>query len=224
MSAPPAAAASTEAAYFQTVEEFFVSRRGDPLFLSNADWLLVKKWREAGIPLRIVLRGITDALDSHAHSWGRARKVGSLAYCAAEVETARERWQRALAYDGQERLGAGEFLRRLAESLAAAATLGPAAAGFARALAGVVEERSREPVEAPALDRWLREQEQKLLAAIDEDDSGGLRRLAESEVDESLRPYRERMPPKVLAKVREESVARRILERCSLPRLSLLEM
>ena len=93
----PADAALEEAAYYQSVEEFFVSRRGDPLFLSNADWLLIRKWRSAGIPLRIVLRGIADALDSHAHSWGRDRKVGSLAYCAAEVDAASERWQRALS-------------------------------------------------------------------------------------------------------------------------------
>ena len=32
------ATAHPEAAYYQTVEEFFVSRRGEPL-LSNADWL-----------------------------------------------------------------------------------------------------------------------------------------------------------------------------------------
>ena len=48
------------------MEEFFVSRRGDPLILSNADWHLIRKWRTAGLPLRVVLRGITDALDSHA--------------------------------------------------------------------------------------------------------------------------------------------------------------
>ena len=86
-----------EAEYFQTVEEFFVSRRGDPLFLSNADWLLIRKWRRAGVPLRVVLRGIVDALDGHAHSFSRDRKVRSLAYCAAEVDVAAERWRRALA-------------------------------------------------------------------------------------------------------------------------------
>ena len=86
------ARADPEASYYQTIEEFFVSKRGDPLFLSNADWLLIKRWRGAGVPLRIVLRGIADALDSHAHSWGRDRKVGSLAYCAAEVDAASERW------------------------------------------------------------------------------------------------------------------------------------
>jgi hypothetical protein len=99
--APAAHAAHEEAAYYQTIEEFFVSRRGDPLFLSNADWLLIRKWRRSGLPLRIALRGIADALDGHAHSWGRKRKVGSLAYCAAEVDAARERWQRALSFDDE---------------------------------------------------------------------------------------------------------------------------
>ena len=37
-----------------------MSRRGDPLMLSNADWTLIHKWRLAGMPLRIVLRGIAD--------------------------------------------------------------------------------------------------------------------------------------------------------------------
>jgi hypothetical protein len=64
--------ADPEAAYYQEIEEFFVSRRGDPLTLSNADWLLIRKWRKEEVPLRIVLRGIADALDGHAHSSWRA--------------------------------------------------------------------------------------------------------------------------------------------------------
>ena len=125
----PAGAELPEAAYYQTIEETFVSRRGDPLFLSNADWTLIHKWRQAGIPLRIVLRGIADALDGHAHSWGRARKVGSLAYCAAEVDAARERWERALAAGGEPDadpvlapLGAGGRVRRRARCREAASS------------------------------------------------------------------------------------------------------
>jgi len=100
-----AAGGEAEASYYQTIEEFFVARRGDPLFLSNKDWLLVRGWRQKGIPLRIVLRGIADALDSHAHSWGRRQKVASLGYCGSEVEVAFERWQRAaLSVRGRLRL------------------------------------------------------------------------------------------------------------------------
>jgi hypothetical protein len=216
-----AVAADAEAAYYQTIEEFFVSRRGDPLFLSNADWLLIRKWRQAGIPLRIVLRGITDALDSHAHSWGRDRKVGSLAYCAAEVEAARERWQRALAYETGERTFAAEFLGQLADALERAAGQGPAAAAAARATSADLRERIETPLDPQRLERWLGEQERAFLAAADRDDGGAARRQATLEVDGTLGRYRERMPAAVLEKVRQESIARRLLERLGLPRFSL---
>jgi hypothetical protein len=213
--------ADPEAAYFQTVEEFFVSRRGDPLFLSNADWLLIRKWRQAGIPLRIVLRGITDALDSHAHSWGRNRKVGSLAYCAGEVDAARERWQRALAYETGEKATAGEFLRQLGESLERAEGLGEGAAAAARGTAAAVRAHLEIAIHAPTLEPWLREQERAFLAAVDGDDDGEARRQASAEVDATLARYRDRMPAAVLEKVREESIARRLLDRLGLPRFSL---
>src|SRR5262245_17080662 len=117
-------------AYYQQVEEFFVSRRGDPLFLSSADWTLVHDWKTAGVPLRVVLRGIGDALDSHAHSWGRDRKVGSLRYCAAEVDVARERWQRALAMGGEDAPSVADALVGFAEALDRSA-LGPSARAVA---------------------------------------------------------------------------------------------
>src|SRR3990172_3623024 len=128
-------AADPEAAYYQEVEEYFVSRRGDALFLSNADWHLVWKWRTAGVPLRVVLRGIRDALDAHAHSWGRGRRVGSLAYCAREVEAARERWERALGSGGEGGLDAGAALRGFARDLEGACGLGPAGRDAAEAAA-----------------------------------------------------------------------------------------
>jgi hypothetical protein len=110
-------AADPEAEYFQAIEEYFVGRRGDPLFLSNADWHLARKWRAAGVPLRIVLRGIRDALDGHALSWGRARKVGSLAYCAAQVDAARERWHRALGSPDAGGIDVAGTLERFADAL-----------------------------------------------------------------------------------------------------------
>jgi hypothetical protein len=171
-----------------------------------------------------VLRGITDALDSHAHSWGRDRKVGSLAYCAAEVDTARERWQRALAYETGERIGAAEFLGQLADALERAAGQGPAAAAIARATAAALRARIETPLDPQRLERWLGEQERAFLGAADRDDGGAARRHATVEVDAALARYRERMPAAVLEKVREESIARRLLERFGLPRFSLFHL
>ena len=44
--------------YFTEIEERFQQRRGTILLLSTLDWALIEMWREAGIPLEAVLRGI----------------------------------------------------------------------------------------------------------------------------------------------------------------------
>lgn len=214
------AAPDPEAAYYQAIEEFFVSRRGDPLFLSNADWLLIRRWRKAGLPLRVVLRGVGDALDAHAHSWGRKRKVGSLAYCAAEVDAARDRWQRALAL-GQDAAGpiAGP-LAALADALS-----GAEPPPGLRARVDELAERAREWA---AADTPLREVEAGLAKA----EASLLRRLRaeagaarleeiEAAADAELAPYASRMPAAVLEKIRKDSIARRVLALFGLPRLTV---
>jgi hypothetical protein len=221
---PPPTATDPEAAYYQAVEEFFVSRRGDPLFLSNADWLLIRKWRQAGTPLRIVLRGIADALDAHAHSWSRERKVGSLAYCASEVDAARERWQRALSFDREEGVRVDEVLTGFAEALERAAALGPAAAATARTLGAELRQRAEEaPAPAP-LEAWLAAQEKRLVEAIARDAGPAAVAAREAAVDAELAPYRERMPARVLSQIRKDAVTRRLLEAHGLPRLTLLSL
>ena len=205
------------------MEEFFVSRRGDPLMLSNADWHLIRKWRTAGLPLRVVLRGITDALDSHAHSWSRARKVGSLAYCAAEVEAAADRWRRALALGEEEGVSAESALRGFADALDGARDLGPRSAPVARDLAVELRARAEEGA-VRELEPWLVERETSLRAVL-EDDMGRAAVDAIGEaVDRDLAPYRDRMPARVLDQVRMESLTRRVLEAHGLPRLSLFHL
>lgn len=223
--APAAPAPDPEAAYYQAVEEFFVSRRGDPLFLSNTDWLLVRKWRVAGLPLRVVLRGIADALDSHAHSWSRERKVGSLAYCAAEVEAAAERWRRALAVEADEGVGAGACLRRFADGLEAAAARAGEAEGAALDLAKALRSRAELGEEAVAgLEPWLKRREADLLARLRTQlGAGEVARLV-AEVEADLGPYVARMPARVVAQVRADAQARRVLEAFGLPRLSLFHL
>ena len=219
----PDARADPEAAYYQTIEEFFVSRRGDPLFLSNPDWLLIRKWRGAGLPLRIVLRGIADALDSHAHSWGRDRKVGSLAYCAAEVDAAGERWQRALSLGGEERPDVAAFLRGYADALGSAKGLGAVSTPVARGTAAALKEQAAGAEGGPGLEEWLREKETNLVKAL-RADMGPAVSAVEAEVDADLAPYAARMPPRVLSQIRAQSIARRILEIHGLGRLSLFHL
>jgi hypothetical protein len=211
-----------EAAYYQSIEEFFVSRRGDPLFLSNADWLLVRQWRKDEIPLRVVLRGIGDALDGHAHSWGRHRKVGSLAYCASEVEAARDRWRRALDLGGEPGVDVGRGLARIRESLRRASGLGPRASAIATRIARELAER-RAPLFSE-VEPWLAAAEEELVKAVAEEDGALEVAAVEAEVESLLAPYRGRMPERVLRQIRQESRSRRLLDRHDLPRLSLFHV
>ena len=217
------AAADPEADYYQTIEEFFVARRGDHLLLSNADWLLIRKWRLSGIPLRVVLRGVADALDSHAHSWGRDRKVGSLAYCAREVEAARERWQRALAFGTEAEIDVAAVLRGFALDLSRARDLGTEGERVTQRLARELGARA-ERGSLEDLETWLGAQEAKLVEVLRREAPSDALATMEAEVDRSLAPYRERMPAAVLAQVRHDSITRRLLGTHGIPRLSLFQL
>lgn len=219
----PAPAADPEAQYYQAVEEYFVSRRGDPLFLSNADWNLVRRWRLAGVPLRVVLRGIRDALDGHEHGWGRHRRVASLAYCAREVDAARERWERALALGREEGLDVPQALRAFADELDRGRGLGARARAVAVELAGQLRARS-EAARLADVTPWLASREAALVDAIRADGDEMWRATLEAEVDASLERWRDRMPPSVVGQLRSDKIARRLLEMHGLPRLSLFHL
>ncbi|MCI0488254.1 MAG: hypothetical protein L0229_16825 [Blastocatellia bacterium] len=73
--------------YFTEVEEEFVRRRGKPLLVSPMDWALIESWKNAGIPLHVVLRAINQAFDSYDARPRKYRKVNSVFYCQQEVES-----------------------------------------------------------------------------------------------------------------------------------------
>ncbi|MBN2370479.1 MAG: hypothetical protein JXO72_08325 [Vicinamibacteria bacterium] len=210
-----------EADYYQSIQEYFVSRRGDPLFLSNAEWLLIRKWRRAGVPLRIVLRGVRDAMDAHDLSWSRGNRVRSLRYCAAGVEQARRHWHRALSFEPHERARVSDFLALRAQALIAAQGLGPRAARLRDRIVATIERRVARPGETAELDVWLQKQEAELVKALCDDMTAAECALVRQDVELRLAPYRDRMPEKVIEQVRNESLARTMLDRHLLPRLSL---
>src|ERR1700729_1431117 len=83
--------------YFTEIEEHFQRRRGSLLLLSTIDWALIETWREGGVPLAAVLKGIDAAFDKYDARKGktRVRRVNGLAYCAQEVISAVEDMQEA---------------------------------------------------------------------------------------------------------------------------------
>ena len=74
--------------YFTEIEDHFQRARGTGLFLlSPLDWALIEAWKNAGIPLEAVLRGIDRAFEKWRSRPARARiqMVNSLAYCAQAI-------------------------------------------------------------------------------------------------------------------------------------------
>lgn len=77
--------------YVGSIAEEWITLRGTHLLVSNAELDLIRQWREAGVPLRVVLRGMHDCMEAT-----RAKPV-SLYYCKGAVEQAFRQWRKALA-------------------------------------------------------------------------------------------------------------------------------
>jgi hypothetical protein len=77
--------------YNTEIEDTFVRRRGKHLFVSAIDWALIETWKQIGIPLHVVLRGIEKAFDSW-EAKPRRRSIKTLLYCQEEVEAQYAEW------------------------------------------------------------------------------------------------------------------------------------
>src|SRR5437667_5936680 len=67
--------------YFTEVEEFFLNKRHTfKARLSTLDWVLLENWKEQGVPLAAVLKGIERAFER------KKKEINSLAYCVKFVE------------------------------------------------------------------------------------------------------------------------------------------
>ena len=228
--------------YFTEIEECFQQRRGSLLMLSTLDWALIETWREAGVPLEAVLRGIDAAFDKHAaqalRSTRRQRKINGLAWCAQAVLEAVEQSKEAAIgaaptqpteprESGFEAARIAHYLERNAAALDAAAANLPSPANTAASQAASRQRELAVSLDAQsleALDRTLTVLEEKLFAALltaaPEVQLVALREQAARE----LAPYRGKMQAVQIKQVQHQFLQKRLLEAHSLPRLSLFYM
>jgi hypothetical protein len=230
--------------YFTEIEDRFLSRRGGGLLLSTLDWALIETWKDAGIPLVAVLRGIDEAFDRYDQRPSRTKKVNSLAYCSQLVLAAAEDMKEAAvgAADSQPvpaKLGSGQgfepevvapFLRRNADLLDAAKLRDEGgvrahahdAAKTLRHLAQEVEEKPAARLED--LERRLTVLEEKLFAALLASTPDEEIVAVRVEADTGLAPYRRKMSGAQIDQLQKQYVHKRLLEKYKLPRLSLFYM
>ena len=214
-----------EITYFRDIERAFVERRGDPLFISNADWFFLARLWKKRIPLRVVLRGITDAFDAHAFSFARKQKIRSLAYCQDQITAAVDRYRRALQVEGPSPRGLSAAIETFGANLGGSGV--PAAMDNALAKArlalrdvatAVEEDKSFDAEKAfTKIEDNLVKAASAALAASD------LLALEEA-TRTATAAYKSRMPATVYETLIGESVRRKILQHFGLPRILLAEI
>jgi hypothetical protein len=229
--------------YFTEIEEHFQRRRGGPLLVSTVDWGLIEIWKDAGIPLEAVLRGIDEAFDKYERRPSKSQKINGLAWCAQAVLAAAEDMKEAAIGSPQEEknetargfevVDIVAFIRRNAARLLAAKL--PEARGVSgRAVAEETAETLHEIAAnlerhkaVPRLEdteRRLTVLEEKLfailLAATPDEHIVQMR----SEADRELSPYRRKMPASQIEQLQKQYVHKRLLEFYGVSRLSLFYM
>ena len=237
--------------YFTEIEERFQQRRGALLLLSTLDWALIEIWREAGIPLDAVLRGIDAAFDKYEarQKRGRMRRINGLAWCAQAVMEAAEELREAAAGtatqpagsrdSGFERERVAAHLESAAAALDAATVATEACAATAlrlrqlaaEARAAALEKSAGNATDAAhdleALERTLTVLEEKLFAALTAAAPEELLVALKEHAVRELAPYRSRMGGRrgdQLRQVERQFVQKQLLVHYSLPRLSLFYM
>jgi hypothetical protein len=240
--------------YFTEIETRFQQRRGSILMLSTLDWALIETWREAGVPLEAVLRGVDAAFDKHDAQRARLgnrrqRSVNGLAWCSQAVLEAVEQAKEAAIgaalaaaeprESGFEADRIARYLTRNAAALdAAALSLAPPA----NATASETAARLRQLAEATTsnleprtsnlpgalnledLDRTLTVLEEKLFAALLTATPEAELTQLRAQADRELAPYRGKMQAVQIKQVQQQILQKRLLEAHALPRLSLFYM
>jgi hypothetical protein len=212
--------------YFTETEEHFQRARGTSLFLlSPLDWALLESWKNGGVPLEAVLRGIDLAFEKRRGRKVKTQMVNSLAFCAQAVLTEAQ----VMAGTAQPRARkevappfALEDLRAYLEANAATLPVeyGETAASL-RKLAATVEEHY---ADLEALEQRLTVLEERMLAIARSRQTEDEMLAARQELERQLRPYRGKMTADQLSMLEKQYQERHLLEKSRLPRLSLFYM
>jgi hypothetical protein len=226
--------------YFTEIEERFQQRRGAILLLSTLDWALIETWREAGIPLEAVLRGIDTAFDKYELRRKRARmqRVNGLAWCAQAVMQAAMEMSEAATGSaalsgpaqepGFEHERVAAHLTAAAEALDAAAVAEEACKATAARLRELAAEvkagDEKAAVDLEALERSLTVLEDKLYAALKAAAPEKLLVGLDEHAARELAPYRSRLGAVQMRQVKEQFARKQLLVNYNLPRLSLFYM
>ena len=212
--------------YYTEIEEHFQRARATSLFLlSPLDWALLESWKNSGVPLEAVLRGIDAAFEKWRARKVKTQMVNSLAFCAQAVLTEAQ-IMAGTAQPKARREAAPPFaledLRRYLEGNAAA--LPESCAEIAVSLRKLAAEAEQHYSDLEALEQRLTVLEEKMIAAARAQQTEEQALAIRQELDRQLRPYRGKMTADQLSMLEKQYLERNLLEKSGLPRLSLFYM
>jgi hypothetical protein len=218
--------------YFTEVEERYQRRRGTGLLLSTIDWALIETWKDAGIPIEAVLRGIDATFDKYDRR-PKTKKINSLAYCAQEILVEAEAMKEAAvgasrrepeASAGLEAEEIARFFQQNAEKLRhvpSAPAVQLVAEECAATLTDLASTLGGAPLRLEDLERRLTVLEEKLQAALTVNATENELFELRTEADREIAPYRSKMPGAQIQQLQKQFIHKRLFEKAKIPRLSL---
>jgi hypothetical protein len=211
--------------YFTEVEEHFQRARGSGLFLlSPLDWALIEAWKNSGVPLEAVLRGIDASFEKWRERKSKTRNVNSLAYCTQEVVSIAQRLAGAApstaSTQSEPFCSTAELISFLRKNVAS--LRGDAYSKIVAGLERLLAELADNPVaDLEAVEQRLTVLEEKMIAIARSRQSESESLEAHQALESQLRPYRGKMSADQLKMLRDQFLDRHLLEKAGLPRLSL---
>jgi hypothetical protein len=202
--------------YFTEIERYYQTKRENFTLLSTLDWVLIETWKNDGVPLDTVLKGMDRAFSRSK------RKISSLAYCAnAVAEVAGEQKDLRTEEPAPPEFSPEEVERYLTGLSDRIRALGERVGD----LGGRIESVADALVTLDATDLRTSESalnalEEKLVALLSVAAPEETLVAVRSDVGNELQPFRSRMTAPQLAMLEQQLWKRKLMERFGVPRLS----
>lgn len=217
--------------YFTEIEEYFVRKRGKNITVSPLDWCLIELWKDNGIPLHVVLRGIDRSFENAEKR--QRRSPSTLFYCHPAVMEAFEEHSRAMLGSSESEEAPltavtqwaqiADYIQTLAERLE-----GPrsAALGSVRARLAAIEAeiRVRPPVSPENLDAELRQMGKMVVADLQETMAKDELQALAIEAKQETAIYKKHLSREMYKKLVASYFERKVLERNGFGEFGLLNL
>ena len=203
--------------YFTEIENFYQTKRDTFTLISSLDWVLIENWKEQGIPLEIVLKGIDRAFSN------AKRRINSLAYCVRAIdEVLNEAKETRIQRPDLPEIPPEETRKYLEKIAGRTATLCSSFPEFAPRINSIADAiRAIDISDFRAAEQALSALEERLIAILKVASDESTMLEIQRGVEEDLAPCRATMTAEQLSMLEQQLWRRKLMERYHLERLSL---